>query len=379
MSYIGRLFRMKDPFDLAGSERLFLNAVRENCGFQYQNCPEYRKILDGEGFHPDMLREYSDIERLPFIPTLFLKKHRMYSMPQRKMLIRATSSGTSGAFSDIGFEAGGLLCGLNMVLTIARRWRLLSPIPCNYVVMGYRQHKSSNAAAAKTAYGYTLFAPALSRTYALKYSDGKFSPDLDGVINAIVRHSRSRFPLRFIGFPSYTYFVMKLMEERGISVKLPKRSLIMLGGGWKQFYKQQADKQEFYALAKRVLGISEDCIIEAYGAVEHPILYCDCKNHHFHVPVYSRVVIRDVHTLKPVPNGTPGLVNLVTPMIKATPILSVMTDDLGIMHDGAECGCGINSPYFEIIGRVGLHDIKTCAAGASELLSAAVSGGEVQK
>lgn len=379
MSYIGRLFRMKDPFDLAGSERLFLNAVRENCGFQYQNCPEYRKILDGEGFHPDMLREYSDIERLPFIPTLFLKKHRMYSMPQRKMLIRATSSGTSGAFSDIGFEAGGLLCGLNMVLTIARRWRLLSPIPCNYVVMGYRRHKSSNAAAAKTAYGYTLFAPALSRTYALKYYDGKFSPDLDGVINAIVRHSRSRFPLRFIGFPSYTYFVMKLMEERGISVKLPKRSLIMLGGGWKQFYKQQADKQEFYALAKRVLGISEDCIIEAYGAVERPILYCDCKNHHFHVPVYSRVVIRDVHTLKPVPNGTPGLVNLVTPMIKATPILSVMTDDLGIMHDGAECGCGINSPYFDIIGRVGLHDIKTCAAGASELLSAAVSGGEVQK
>lgn len=379
MSFTGRLFRMKDPFDLAGSERLFVNAVRENCGFQYQNCPEYRKIFDGEGFHPDMLREYSDIERLPFIPTLFLKKHRMYSMPQRKMLIHATSSGTSGAFSDIGFEAGGLLCGLNMVLTIARRWRLLSPIPCNYVIMGYRRHKSSNAAAAKTAYGYTLLAPALSRTYALKYSDGKFSPDLDGVINAIVRHSRSRFPLRFIGFPSYTYFVMKLMEERGISVKLPKRSLIMLGGGWKQFYKEQADKQEFYALAERVLGISEDRIIEAYGAVEHPILYCDCRNHHFHVPIYSRVIIRDVHTLKPVPNGTPGLVNLVTPMIKATPILSVMTDDLGIMHDGAECGCGINSPFFEIIGRVGLHDIKTCAAGASELLSAAVSGGEVQK
>ena len=116
-----------------------------------------------------------------------------------------------------------------------------------------------------------------------------------------------------------------------------------------------------------------------HTALEHPILYCDSKNHHFHVPVYSRVVIRDVHTLKPVPNGTPGLVNLVTPMIKATPILSVMTDDLGIMHDGAECGCGINSPYFDIIGRVGLHDIKTCAAGASELLSAAVSGGEVQK
>ena len=45
-----------------------------------------------------------------------------------------------------------------------------------------------------------------------------------------------------------------------------------------------------------------------------------------------------------------------------------MTDDLGILHDGAECGCEITSPYLEIVGRVGLKDIKTCAAGAAELL-----------
>lgn len=45
-----------------------------------------------------------------------------------------------------------------------------------------------------------------------------------------------------------------------------------------------------------------------------------------------------------------------------------MSDDLAIMHDGIECGCGINSPYFEILGRAGLTDIKTCAAGAEELM-----------
>ena len=63
-----------------------------------------------------------------------------------------------------------------------------------------------------------------------------------------------------------------------------------------------------------------------------------------------------------------GLVNLLTPMVKATPILSVMTDDLGILHDAEECGCGIHSPYLEILGRVGLKEIRTCAAGAAELL-----------
>ena len=282
---------MKSPFDTEQSNELFLKAVKENCEFHYKNCPEYKKILDGAGFSPDDLKEYKDIERLPFIPTLFFKKNRLYSMTERKMFIHATSSGTSGTFSDIGFELSGLLCGLDMVITIAKRWKLLSPVPCNYVILGYRPHKSNKTAVAKTAYGYTLFTPALSRTFALKYKDGKYSPDLDGIIDAIVKHSKSRFPLRFIGFPSYTYFVMKLMEERGISVQLPKHSLIMLGGGWKQFYKEQADKGEFYALAQKVLGLDEENIIEAFGAAEHPILYCDCEKHHFHVPVYSRVII----------------------------------------------------------------------------------------
>ena len=95
---------------------------------------------------------------------------------------------------------------------------------------------------------------------------------------------------------------MKMMDERDIHVKLPENSKILLGGGWKQFYTEQVDKDIFYELAKRVLGVDDSNIIEFFGAVEHPILYCDCKNHHFHVPVYSRVFIRDADTLEVLEN-----------------------------------------------------------------------------
>ena len=61
-----------------------------------------------------------------------------------------------------------------------------------------------------------------------------------------------------------------------------------------------------------------------------------------------------------------GLVNLITPMVKATPVLSVMTDDLGILHNGSECCCGLKTPFLDIVGRVAPEDIKTCAAGAEE-------------
>lgn len=256
-----------------------------------------------------------------------------------------------------------------MVLKVSRGRKLLSPMPTNYIVLGYKPHRGNQTAVTKTALGATFFAPAVHRKFALIWKNGSYVPDLDGVIEAVQKYAKSKFPTRFMGFPSYTYFVLKRMEEKGIRVSLPKGSKIMLGGGWKQFYLEQVDKQILYDLAKRVLNVDESQIVEFFGAVEHPILYCDCPCHHFHVPVYSRVLVRDVHTMEPLPMGQVGLVNLMTPMVKATPILSVMTDDLGILQPGGNCPCGNPSPYLEIIGRVGLAEIKTCAAGAAEYLS----------
>ncbi len=368
MFYRKQLFRTQDPFDTETTNEVFLDAVRENCAYQFENCKPYRTMLEKLQFTPEMLVKYSDLKKLPFLPTVLFKKHHMFSCPEWKIPIKATSSGTNGKISKIGLDYGSLFCGLRMVVKIAK-WRgLLSPIPTNYIILGYKPHKGNDMAVMKTAFGSTFFAPALHRTYALIYENGEYKPDLEGVIEAIQLYSQSQFPVRFMGFPSYTYFVLKMMEERNIQISLPKHSKIMLGGGWKQFYAEQVDKRTLYAMIKRVLDVDEENIIEFFGAAEHPILYCDCPNHHFHVPAYSRVIIRNIHTLEPVPNGTVGLVNLITPMVSATPILSVMTDDLGVLHDGEACGCGLRSPYLEVIGRVGMRDIKTCAAGAAELL-----------
>lgn len=381
MRSVSRLLRYKNIYDIKGSESLFVDAMRENCRFQYDNSEDYRKILDGMNFSPDDVKDIDGVARIPFLPTLFFKTHRITSYKSTKHLYKATSSGTNGKFSEIWFDLGSLWSAMIMSLKILKHWKLISARPCNYIVFGYQPKRSNKSAVSKTAFLTTLLAPALHRTYALKYSDGKYEPDLETVHEAIQKYSTKKAPVRFMGFPSYTFFVMQMMEERGISVKLPKNSKIMLAGGWKQFYKEAVDKKTFYELARKTLGVEEENIIEYYGAVEHPILYADCPNHHFHVPVYSRVIIRDVNTFEPLPNGQTGLVNLITPLYKATPLLSVMPDDLGILHDGCKCGCGIESPYLEIIGRVGLKDVKTCAAGAADLLntnalSKVIEGGE---
>ncbi|MBQ2803532.1 MAG: acyl-protein synthetase [Lachnospiraceae bacterium] len=368
------LFWHKKPYDMKKTEALFLKKMRENMLFQYENCAEYREIVGQRGFDAKRIKNLKELAEIPFIPTLYLKHHNLDSMPEEKLITKATSSGTSGKRSVIGYDLKTLWRGLGMVLHIGKVHKLWSVRPCHYIILGYQpknifrgSKKVEEKAVAKTAYGFTYFAPALSRTYALKRKDNGYVLNMEEIKQKLIRYSKGRTPVRIMGFPFHAYWLLTQMKEEGITCHLPKGSIMAFGGGWKEYYTQKADKETMYRLIKDVLNISEENCREFFGAVEHPILYCDCKNHHFHVPIYSRVLIRDVDTLEPVCNGTMGLVNLLTPMIQSAAILSVMTDDLGILHDGQECGCGINTPYLEVVGRVGMADITTCAAGAQKL------------
>lgn len=367
------LFWNSNPYDVQKTENLFFKKIKENMLFQYKNCAEYRSILEHKGWDEQKIAKLSSLKEIPFIPTLYFKHHRMDSLPPEKMLTRATSSGTSGSKSDIGYDLGSLWRALGMSIQIGRKHELFSIRPCHYIILGYEprgllNRKIEEKAVSKTAYAFTLFAPALSRIYALRYKEGEYCLNIAEIKEALIRYSRKKAPVRIMGFPFHAYFLLTQLKEEGIRCHLPKGSLIAFGGGWKEYYTQKANKEEMYHLIEDVLGLPASRCYEFFGAVEHPVLYTTCEKHHFHVPIHSRVIIRDVDTFESVSNGVPGLVNLITPMIKSAPLLSVMTDDLGILHDGCTCGCGINTPYLEILGRVGMEDITTCAAGAEQLI-----------
>ena len=366
------LFWHRNPYDFEHTKDLFLRHVIDNAVFQFDHCENYRRLLLARGFTREHILSIASPSELPFIPTLYFKHHSLLSVPENRLKIKATSSGTSGNKSVIGFDLKSLWAGLGMVLSLGIRHRLFSAVPCHYIILGYEYNRMADMAVAKTAYGYTWFAPALSRTYAMKYENGGYTLQLEHVKQRLIRLCRQRFPVRIMGFPFHAHWLLTQMKQEGIRLTLPAGSMIAFGGGWKQHCSQKADKETMYRLIHEVLGIKEENCREFFGAVEHPILYCDCPRHHFHIPIYSRVVIRDVDTLAPVPFGTPGLVNLITPMVNSAPLVSIMTDDIGILRN--DCGCGISSPYLEIMGRVGMEDIVTCAAGAENLMKTILEG-----
>ncbi|WMJ77709.1 MULTISPECIES: LuxE/PaaK family acyltransferase [unclassified Sedimentibacter] len=367
MSFGHRLFFQKNIYNLKDTDSLFHNAILENINHHTNNCTDYAKILSQQGFSIKDVKTIEDIYIIPPIPTLFLKNHTLYSSPKNKLMLKSTTSGTSGKVSEMALDLSSAWRGLGMVLGTFFTNKLVSLRPTNYIVLGYQPSKRNKIGAVKTAYATTYAAPAVHREYALKDNGTDYVLNMDGIKNALIRYEKMGLPVRFMGFPAYFMFLVKELLESGIKLKLHPKSLVILAGGWKNFFTEEVDKDTLYAMSEKALGLGEDNIREFFGAVEHPIAYFNCPNHHFHVPIYSRVIIRDLN-MEPVGFGVPGMLNLITPMMTSMPFVSVMTDDLAVMHPGEECGCGISSPYFEVLGRVGLADIKTCAANASELL-----------
>lgn len=367
-----RLFGTLRPYDERAAKILFFHAIKYRVKYFLKKSPEYRAICDDAGFKPGDLRTIRDIHKIPVIPTLYFKRNKIGV--RRGPSLEVTSSGTGGSVSRIRYTAGELCLLAAMAVSLGRVHRLFSLNPVHYIMLGYQPVKENKTVISRTAYLSSWYAPAVSRTYALVYrrgrgegeGKGEYRLNIQGILNQLLRCANGRRPVRLVGFPSYTYFLLRKMQQEHLKCRLPKGSMVLLGGGWKQFSEEEISKQELFSLIREVLGVEEGQVHEFFGAAEHPVLYCSCKNHHFHVPVYGKVLIRDVRTMKILQKGRPGLVNLMTPVGSDLPLMSVMTDDIGVLHRGEDCGCGIRGDYLELLGRAGAKGIRTCAAGAAE-------------
>ena len=111
-----KLFLKRDPYRAPRDSGLFLRSVRELAEYHAANCEGYARILRERGFDPAMLKTEDDLYKLPVIPTLFFKRNRLFSVPEKKLKVLATSSGTSGSKSVVGLDGRSLFLGVGMMI-----------------------------------------------------------------------------------------------------------------------------------------------------------------------------------------------------------------------------------------------------------------------
>lgn len=365
-----KLIKQVDAYDQAGSSDIFMEAMRDCVKHHMENNEFFRNYMNEQGLDPDTLQSEEDLRNIPFIHANFFKKYEVLSVPRKDIVFYATSSGTGGQKSQMFFDKDTQDFGNAMIENEFRYFGFLSDKPTNYLLFTYEPAQvSKNLGTAQTDMGLLSYAPVNETFFALRYNGQGHDFDVYGTIHALEEYEKQGLPVRIFGFPSFLYFTVRQMRETGHRpLKLNTESMTMLGGGWKGYADKQISKAELYAMVEEMLGIPAENCRDGYGSTEHSVPYFECPHHHFHIPVYSRMIIRDVETLEPLPYGEAGFANFITPHLMSVPAVSVLMGDMAVMHPAEECGCGINTPFMEIIGRAGTSTAKSCAITASELL-----------
>lgn len=369
LSAVQQLWATETPFDQNGTEELFAAALRQSVAWHQARCPYYADWLSRNNFSPSDIRDSTDFAEIPFLHANFYKTHVVRSVPEENIILTLTSSGTTGQKSQMFYDDWTIFASDKSADTQFSHYGLITGQPVNYLMYSYEPAEGVNTGTLRTRQMMRRYAPEQDLVYALRFTGNGHEFDLFGAINALLRFADEGLPVRILGFPAFLYFTLERMREMGYPpLKLHPDSLVMMGGGWKGFVDKQLGPQEFRTYIHERLGLPETRCRESYGAVEHGVAYIDCPCHHFHVPVYSRVLIRDPVTLEPLPYGEPGFINVISPMNTSVPVVSLLMGDMGILHKGSECGCGGTTDWFEIIGRAGTSKNKSCAIAAAELL-----------
>jgi len=373
LAAVQRLCEISDPYKSGpDADALFALAMNEITRWHGERSPFYGKLLAARGFKPEHVRSVADCARIPFVLASFFKTHELLSVPREEIVGHFTSSGTTGQKSQMFYDRWSLRSGQRMLDWIAERSGWVEPaVKTDYLLYSYESEPDSKLGTAYTDNYLCKYAPAREVFAALRRDGvGGHEFDVFGAIERLERWDREGQRVRIFGYPAFLHFTLGRMRDLGRpNLKLSDRSLVFLGGGWKGHADQAVSKQELYAAAARRLGIPDDRLRDGFGSVEHPIPYVECARHRFHVPVWSRVFIRDARTLEVVEPGRPGLLHFVSPFITSAPAHSVLMGDLATLFPGSECGCGIATPFFVVHGRAGTSKNRSCAIAAAELLA----------
>lgn len=367
-SACGRLFSIKNAFSHSiKNDRLFDEAMNEALRWHASRCPDFKAFLAVRGM-TDFKKSWISQEIPPLAVSIF-KEFRLSSIPEEKVRIELTSSGTGGRKSAIILDNRSY----NRIMTIVDH--IFSSLGLvdrtqrvNYLCFTYDPKVAGSVGTAFSDKMLTGLTARRSVFYAIRWSKelNDFEFDLDATVKKLIEFGRRNEPVRILGFPAYLWQVCNRLEEKGIRLDLGQKSFIITGGGWKMNKDQEVSKDFFKDRVERVLGIPRCNLRDLFGMVEHGIPYVDCEEGRLHVPVYSRVRVVDPETFMPIEDGKEGLLHLMTPYLSSYPSISLLTTDKAVIE--GNCACGRAGKTFRITGRAGLAKHKGCAITALDLL-----------
>ena len=317
-------------------------------------CPEYGNVLDRVYGGLSRLR-FERLEDIPLIPVSMFKRHVLKSVPDAEVIKVLTSSGTTGqAPSRIHLDAETSQVQSAVLVKVAQHFLGRDRLPMVILDQpGIVKDRASYSARGAGILGMSQFG---RRPFWALRED--LSLDRQG-LEAYLEQSGDG-PVLFFGFTFivWRHFVQAI-EESGRPLDLARATLVH-SGGWKKLRDEAVSPEAFRARVRAATGIERT--IDFYGMVEQVGgVYFENPLHHLQAPIYSEVIVRDPVTLAPLPDGEPGLIQVLSCLPTSYPGHSLLTEDLGVVHGADPVGLGMGGRQFDMLGRVPKAEPRGCS------------------
>jgi hypothetical protein len=343
----------KQPFSIPEKERanLFNRGLRYLNSHHYENCLEYKAILDAFNYDQDNNHSY---DQFPFLPVRLFKEYNLLSINKNKIFKTLNSSGTSGKkVSKIALDKENANIQTKVltkiVSTVLGNKRLPMLVIDSKSVLKDRNNFSARSAG---IIGFSIFGRDV--TYAL---NDNYEIDIENIIDFTTRHKNEK--IISFGFTSIIWknFIQYIIDNK---IKLPKLDGTMIhGGGWKKLSDLKVDNSLFKKNVFDVSGINN--VINYYGMVEQTgSIFLECSMGYLHTSNFSDIIIRrnDFSTCN---FNEIGLVQLISLLPTSYPGHNIISEDLGEIIGIDDCKCGNFGKYFVIHGRAERAEIRGCS------------------
>ncbi len=347
------------PYGLPQSQKaqMLVIRLRQLCWHHYERCVIYRRLIERVFGGEDALN-FERLEEVPFIPVPLFKTHALRSVPAEAVVRTLASSGTSGqVLSRVELDRETSQRQTQVLVKILQHF--LGPRRSPMVIFDRKvalDQPGPYPARVAALLGMMPFGR--DPFFALKED---LSLDIEGLSAYLARASGAGGERVVVfGLTAILWQALVLtMEREGKKLHIPQGVLIH-AGGWKKLQDAAVGAEEFRQRVQAVTGISR--ILNFYGMVEQVgSIFFENPRHYLQAPVYAEVIIRDPITLRPLPVGGVGLVQVLSAIPTSYPGHSLLTEDMGVLRGVDDPTTGMNGRYFEILGRVPQAEVRGCS------------------
>ena len=346
-------FNNIEPYALDRNEKdaLLTKRLKELTLHHYNNCIEYKKIIDSLNVDIENPKSVIDI---PFLPVRIFKEYELKSITNIAKTM--TSSGTTGQkvskiFVDSVTASNQQKAMIRIVSSFIGNKRLPMIIFDSESVLKDRNMFSARGAG---ILGFSIFAS--KKIYAF---DKDMNLNLDAIRSFIDEHKDETIFLFGFTFMIWEYFYKKLLSMTSAKIDL-SNAVMVHGGGWKKLENESVSREDFKRCLNSVCGINR--VHDYYGMVEQTgCIYMECEHGHLHASNYSDVIIRNHIDFSECKVSEKGIIQVVSSLPESYPGHSILTEDEGVILGIDDCKCGRKGKYFEILGRIQNAEIRGCS------------------